>query len=275
MAIEVDCECGRHFGVSDALAGRTVACPACGLVVPVQPSTFRPATLKAGRRETSGLGVSGVVIGLVLLVCCSMPGLKTLVILGAVFGGILSLVGLLVALTGQRSGPGWPIAGMILNLFAYFGMALTLASVLADRDVPGDPLPLKTIPVPLDSPQSLPEPPEPLLIRHDEPTEVNQPDPIPLPPGADAPPGDPFGFRGKSLYDAMVEDGAVEARVPSPFALKGESLLDSMNAEDEAKRKAESDASSARAATILKMGLNLEKSGKSAPALENYRRIVS
>jgi|GEM_PF-1646086 len=159
MPIQFACKsCGKQFAVKDELAGKKGKCNQCGAETrvptpspspemrPSPPSAPAPSPLPVtpARIETvsfapvpatanvqvvmnnppqskgvNGLGVAGVIFGILAALICWIP-LVNLLALPLIFvGGLLAIVGVLVALTGKKSGVGWPIAGVSLNAFAF------------------------------------------------------------------------------------------------------------------------------------------------------------
>jgi hypothetical protein len=81
-----------------------------------------------GGKPADGLGVAGVVLGILSALVCWIPVLNIVVIPVVVIGGVLSLVGLFVALGNSRSGAGWPFMGLGLNIFAFVVMLVVNAA---------------------------------------------------------------------------------------------------------------------------------------------------
>ena len=88
-----------------------------------------------------------------------------------------------------------------------------------------------------------------------------EPSPAPAEDHPEPPPPEYRRDFQRSQYDAIVEDKAKEESAAKVEAVEAAAVADA------AKTK--------RAATLLKSGSNLEKSGKTAAALETYKRIVN
>jgi hypothetical protein len=153
MPIRFACDgCGKAFSVKDDLAGKKGKCTACGaaMMIPMASvfvANLTPAPMPApafhaappanvqvvvGPQQpqdaglpANGLGVAGVVIGGLCLAIAWIPLLNILVIPGTFLGGLLALVGLIVAVSSKRTGVGFPVAGMGLNVIAVTLMVVT------------------------------------------------------------------------------------------------------------------------------------------------------
>lgn len=73
-------------------------------------------------KSANALGVTGVILGVIALVICWIPLVNLLIIPLVLIGGLLTFIGLLVALTSRKSGVEWPIAGIVINLLALAAM---------------------------------------------------------------------------------------------------------------------------------------------------------
>jgi hypothetical protein len=80
-----------------------------------------------GSKSANGLGVAAVVLGVLAILICWIPLVNLLAIPLIFLGGLLALVGLMVALANKKSGPGWPITGIGLNAFAFVVMLVVNA----------------------------------------------------------------------------------------------------------------------------------------------------
>lgn len=83
-----------------------------------------PAAVRDESKYVNALGVAGVCIGSIAMLAAWIPFVGLLAIPVALLGAILSVVGLAVAITGKRSGTGWPITGVILGGLA-IGASIT------------------------------------------------------------------------------------------------------------------------------------------------------
>jgi hypothetical protein len=158
MPIDFACAtCGKPYTVRDDLAGRRVRCKDCNAEMRIpgaasaqvgagpapspdpppidtsahpQPSPVQVIVQQVEGKAANGLGVAGVVIGVIAVLICWVPLVNLLVVPLAFIGGILALIGLIVALTNKRSGPGWAVAGMALNGVALGAMFIVNTVVI-------------------------------------------------------------------------------------------------------------------------------------------------
>ncbi|QDU80710.1 hypothetical protein Pla110_24420 [Polystyrenella longa] len=144
-------ECGHGMKVPDEAAGKRGKCKKCGETVQVPksqkaeiitqppPMDFDEAPLPSRRRKrpthreaspvsveihqekpvTNSLGIAALVLGIIALLLCWIPfiNLITALPLGGI-GLILSLIGLVMAITRKGTGIGYPIAAGTLNFIA-------------------------------------------------------------------------------------------------------------------------------------------------------------
>lgn len=76
MPITVQCSCGKRMGLSDALAGKTIKCPACGDPIHVTAAPPLPAGRKPAKKQNAApaiyiskgkiIAASSLAIGLIL-----------------------------------------------------------------------------------------------------------------------------------------------------------------------------------------------------------------
>jgi len=77
MPISVQCSCGKRMSVSDALAGRTIKCPACGDPLPVGASAAPAAGRVAAKKPAASPAIyvsQGKIIGVICLAICVILG---------------------------------------------------------------------------------------------------------------------------------------------------------------------------------------------------------
>lgn len=78
MAINVQCSCGKRMGVSDALAGRTIKCPACGDPLEVGSAPAAPVGKTRAKKSSDSPAIyvsKGKIIALVSLAIALILGL--------------------------------------------------------------------------------------------------------------------------------------------------------------------------------------------------------
>lgn len=98
-----------------------------GASPPKRPPPIPPSrqTTTYHRKEISGLGIAGLVLGIIATLTCWVPFIGMLTVPFAALGAIFSIIGLVVALSGRRSSPGMSIAGLIVCLTA-IGVAVLM-----------------------------------------------------------------------------------------------------------------------------------------------------
>jgi hypothetical protein len=69
-------------------------------------------------KAVNALGVAATVIGIIAVLICWVPFVGLLALPLGFLAALFAVIGLIVALTGGRSGVGFPVAGLILGIFA-------------------------------------------------------------------------------------------------------------------------------------------------------------
>lgn len=87
---------------------------------PVQDQqTIYPPEPEPGEKGTSGLAVTGLVLGIVAIATSFMPIINNVSFFIAIVGLILAIVGLVGINKGKKKGKGMAIAGLVLNVIAF------------------------------------------------------------------------------------------------------------------------------------------------------------
>lgn len=84
MAIVVQCECGKRMGLSDALAGKTAKCPACGRAISV-PGSGGASRAGGGKAAARGKPAASPKIYISTGKIIAAGSLLLVVVLGAMF----------------------------------------------------------------------------------------------------------------------------------------------------------------------------------------------
>lgn len=179
-------------------------------------------------------------IGTLALLISWIPLFNFAVVPIVVVGGFLSVFGVLVSALNGKSGTGWPLMGVMLNVGAALVMVSTNALAIGFLLQEGRE---KERVVPVE--------------------EVRREGPAPAPRAgkkvrvAPARKAEPVVPR-EPLRPIVVNQFVVEEPEKTGIVKAPERLSEAID----------------RGATIFRMGMNLERAGKSKAALENYRRVV-
>lgn len=131
-------KCGTPLQSPESQAGQTETCPECGNVAivpagqqeppptPQTPPQNQPVQTPPRRaKSVNGLGIASLVVGIVAVLGCWIPFVNVASMILAVLALIFGIAGLIIALTGQKSGVGMPVAGSIVS-----GVALLVAIIM-------------------------------------------------------------------------------------------------------------------------------------------------
>ena len=111
----------------------------------------QPQPARAAKPSTSGLAISGLVVGIIALLTSFLPIVNNASFFLAIIGVVLSIVGLVGIGKGKHSGKGIAIAGIVLGVLSIVAVLATQALFSAALDTAKSELNASSTPVPAAS----------------------------------------------------------------------------------------------------------------------------